>query len=532
MKLIYYYAYCVLCLLPFLALGNSSLGGSTHSYAASNNLLSLPYSPCGSLQSNVLWAGQNINAGSVTVSNDQTNLYVTYSTSGNWMLRKVHLYVGACNTIPTNNAGNPTIGLFPYSQQFSPFVSSYTFTIPLANLTDECFCVAAHAELVKIGASGGVIQAETGWAGNSLIGGNSWARKFKYCIQDCPETCDMNLEIQSLNPSFCTEGSGAVTLSASGGVAPYSYTIVNTTTGVIYANTTGIFNTIASGNYLAFVHDINLCQPDCHNTNFTIDLQPSSLYHTADVVSTCSSSGNIVTLNSSGSVGPLLYSIGGTFGSNNQFVNVNPGTYNTTVLDANGCSSSLMVVVSPVSSPILSIQGVQHATCSQQNGSILLSASAGTPGYTFVLTNLLNNLQWSNSVGLFTNLSAGSYSAYVVDANGCKNEHSCSVIKVQNLLKNCQQTQVCKVDEQNNLIVYPNPASRKATLYVERELSSDVVVTITDQNGKVVYKQSNVNLISDFELDISNLVSGTYYVEVFDLQTEKYLMTRMVVVPD
>jgi hypothetical protein len=515
-----------------MASGSNDIGTSTHLYSASKTQLVPSSSPCGTVQSTVLWAGQNINAGSVSVSNDATNLYVTYSTSGSWMLRKVHLYVGSCNTIPTNNAGNPTVGLFPLSQQFSPFVSNYTFTIPLTSLTDECFCVAAHAELVKIGSTGGVIQAETGWAGNSLIGGNSWARKFKYCVQDCPETCEMNVEIESISPSLCANGSGSVVLSAYGGVAPYSFTIVNTTTGVIYSNQTGIFNGISAGNYLAFVHDINLCQPDCQNTGFSIDLQPSSLYHTVDVLGTCTGSGSTISLNPSGSAGPFLYSIDGTFGSSNQFENVNPGTYNSVVLDAAGCSSSLMVVVSPVASPVLSIQSVQHATCSQQNGSILLSASSGVPDYTFVLKNLFTNQQWNNSSGLFTNLPSGSYAAYVVDANGCKNQHTSSVINVQNLLKNCHQVNVCKVDEQNNLIVYPNPASNKATLYVERELSDNLIITITDQNGKVVFDQTNIDLKEEFELDISRLLPGIYYVDVFDMKSDIHLMTRLVVIPD
>ncbi len=533
MKLAYYFWSLLICLLPMLAIGGNSIFSPFNSSSAIGNDVSLPSSPCGSIESVVLWSGQTINAGSVNVSNDNSNLYVTYSTTGNWRLRKVHLYVGSCNAIPVNNAGNPTIGLFPFSQQFSPLTTSYTFTIPLSSITENCFCIAAHAELVKIGSNGSIVQQETGWGGNSLIGGKSWARKFKYCIQDCPETCDMSVEVENINPSSCTNGAGSVILSASGGVAPYSYTILNTTTGEIYSNTTGEFSNITAGSYLAFVHDVNLCQPDCQNLSFTIDLLPSSLDHTIDVFYGCTPSlGSSITLHPTGSAGPFLYSIGGSFGTSNQFTNISSGTYNTTVMDINGCTSFLEIVILPISPPILAVQSVQHATCSQQNGSIFLSASAGTPGYTFVLTKLFTNQQWSNTSGLFTNLPAGSYTAQIIDANGCVNPQSCSVINVKNLLKNCQPISVCKVDEDNNLIVYPNPASRKVTLYVEQELSSEVTVTVTDQNGKVVFNQLNTQMRTEFELDISGLISGVYYVDVYDIQSDKHLMTRLVVVPD
>jgi hypothetical protein len=69
-------------------------------------------------------------------------------------------------------------------------------------------------------------------------------------------------------------------------------------------------------------------------------------------------------------------------------------------------------------------------------------------------------------------------------------------------------------------------------LYVEQELSSEVTVTVTDQNGKVVFEQLNTQMRTEFELDISGLISGVYYVDVYDIQSDKHLMTRLVVVPD
>lgn len=134
---------------------------------------------CGEPTTVTLIAGQHINAGTVTVTNDATNLYVTYSTANGWSLTELHLFAGACNKIPVNKPGNPIPGQFPYSAN-PAMANTYTFTIPLANLED-CFCVAAHA--VVRNASGGT---ETAWGqGTRFVQKGNWAMKFNACKQPC-----------------------------------------------------------------------------------------------------------------------------------------------------------------------------------------------------------------------------------------------------------------------------------------------------------------------------------------------------------
>lgn len=143
-------------------------------------------SPCGTAMEQTLYAGQSIDAGTVSVSNDANNLYVTYSTSNGWEMTETHLYVGDCADIPTSGNGNPQIGLFPYTTDHSPSATSYTYTIPLSNL-ENCYCVAAHTALVQYDNSGNVIASETGWADGNEMGGGSWAMSFEYCTQVCEE---------------------------------------------------------------------------------------------------------------------------------------------------------------------------------------------------------------------------------------------------------------------------------------------------------------------------------------------------------
>lgn len=135
-----------------------------------------------------LMAGQNTNVGSVTVTNDETNVYVTYQTTGSYLVKKTHLFVGSCTAIPVNNSGNPRIGQYPYQTSHGTGVNSFTYTIPRSSLPPGCICVSAHAEVVAYNTSGSIIFSQTGWGfGEQINDGGSWAMKFGYCQQDCDD---------------------------------------------------------------------------------------------------------------------------------------------------------------------------------------------------------------------------------------------------------------------------------------------------------------------------------------------------------
>jgi hypothetical protein len=144
----------------------------------------LPY--CVIATETPLLAGQTTNTGSVTVWNDETNVYVAYQTTGNYRVKKTHLFIGACNTIPVNNSGNPRIGNYPFQANHGTGVAAYVYTIPRSSLPEGCLCVSAHAEVVAYGANGSVVFSQTGWGqGEQINDGGSWAMKFGYCQQDC-----------------------------------------------------------------------------------------------------------------------------------------------------------------------------------------------------------------------------------------------------------------------------------------------------------------------------------------------------------
>jgi hypothetical protein len=132
-----------------------------------------------------LIAGQNMTAGSVTVVNDDTYIYVTYNTAEGWVLTQTHLYVGQVAQLPMANNGNPKPGQFPYKTTHNN-VTNFTYTIPLSALgTGGCGTIAAHAAVKQFDASGNtLLQTQTGWGAGTPItsGAGNWGTRFDYCV--------------------------------------------------------------------------------------------------------------------------------------------------------------------------------------------------------------------------------------------------------------------------------------------------------------------------------------------------------------
>ena len=142
---------------------------------------------CGEAIVTQIFAGQNIDIGDLIVGNDQDSLYVSFNLENDWYLQETHLYVGDCDKIPLGKKGNPKLGHFPYSENHEPIVQNYVYTIALSDIEDDCFCVSAHAKVIKLNKDeGSEEQTETAFAfGENEFPGNRWGWYFEYCKQLC-----------------------------------------------------------------------------------------------------------------------------------------------------------------------------------------------------------------------------------------------------------------------------------------------------------------------------------------------------------
>lgn len=147
-------------------------------------------------------AGQNIIAGTITISNDFDNVYVRFSTTDGWLMGRTHLYIGPKEILLdsangyVNKNGSPKNGHFPYGEAFDPMVTEWVFALPLADLYamygltledagDVCPIIAAHAEVMKEGTG----QTETAWgSGPKFVKKGNWSMYVQgYCVKFPPE---------------------------------------------------------------------------------------------------------------------------------------------------------------------------------------------------------------------------------------------------------------------------------------------------------------------------------------------------------
>ncbi len=148
--------------------------------------------PCGDPKTVELWAGQTIDAGSVTIYNDETNLYITvYSELGYQTAdEQIKIWVGMdYSTIPGGGTSRPPAGQFPYKYTIDPIEPVFTVVIllddiQLVNECDDEIFVLVHADVMADDGNGGS-TGETAWGGEIPGPGSAWWYYTNYTIQCC-----------------------------------------------------------------------------------------------------------------------------------------------------------------------------------------------------------------------------------------------------------------------------------------------------------------------------------------------------------
>ena len=160
------------------------------------------------------------------------------------------------------------------------------------------------------------------------------------------------------------------------------------------------------------------------------------------------------------------------------------GTYNVTITDANGCSTTASATVTENTSPINASTAVTNATCDgAADGAVNLTVTGGTAPYTFA---------WSNAATTedISGLAAGNYTVTITDAAGATASASATVIAPPALNASTNVT---------------NASSPGAT-------DGAVNLTVTGGTAPYTFAWSNAATTED----ISGLSAGTYNVTITD----------------
>jgi gliding motility-associated-like protein len=217
------------------------------------------------------------------------------------------------------------------------------------------------------------------------------------------EPAELLASVSSTQVTCYSLANGTATVSAIGGLAPYTY---NWSNGVLGASA----NNLAAGSYTVNIIDQNNC-----SITSTVNISaPAELLavSTATALTCAGSNDGAVVLAVSGGTPPYssLWSDGQTGISRN---GLSAGTYNYTITDGAGCQINGSVIINaPVQ--LQAAYTVNNASCyGNLDGEIFLNVSGGTSPF---------QINWSNgSVGdTISGLAAGNYAATITDVNGCQ----------------------------------------------------------------------------------------------------------------
>lgn len=215
--------------------------------------------------------------------------------------------------------------------------------------------------------------------------------------------------------SSSNAGSATIVVGATGGVAPYFYSING---GPL--RTSNTFTDLIPGSYIFTVTDANGCTDDVAQ-----DIEPqltANLVLTKDLDCTASPDA-VLTLNTSGGYSPFTYELntnGGGYVSYTgslPYVTASAGTYRFRVTDSQGCiAESNEIVVTPIVNPVATATATDPTCNGDTNGvaEINIDPSFGSSPFEVSFDGSPFSAQ-----RVYAGLAAGTYSYTVRDSKSC-----------------------------------------------------------------------------------------------------------------
>jgi gliding motility-associated-like protein len=216
-------------------------------------------------------------------------------------------------------------------------------------------------------------------------------------------------------------GNGAVNLTVNGGIAPYTFSW--TGPGGFTATSEDLVN-VAAGTYTVTVSDATSCNV-VQSFNVTapaalaITTTPSVFPFGQNIACAGASTGSI-NLAITGGTGPYNVTWSGPNGFASSAQNITglvAGTYNVTVTDANGCTTTGSRTLTEPEPLVPVVATIEHVDCFGTNtGSATIAPTGGMPPFTYA---------WSTTPAqtdaTASDLAPGTYTVTVTDFYGCAN---------------------------------------------------------------------------------------------------------------
>ena len=353
---------------------------------------------------------------------------------------------------------------------------------------EDVLCPGGCDGVVVAIVSGGVRPVTYLWDDGSTNAVNDMLLPGTYCVTvtdangctstDCGtigQPAGFTFNFNPTNPD-CGATNGSVSVSATGGTGPYTYSWDNGTSGSSLSN-------IGEGTYTVNVTDANGC-----TGSGMVSLAGSNLSVSIDANSPACGVGATGTamVNVVGGTSPFTYnwSSGSTA---NTAGNLAPGTYTVTVTDAAGCTGMASTTITAGNTLTVTASATDVLCAGDANGSASVMVSGGQAPYTY---------DWSNNASHPTidGLAPRTYTVMVSDAAGCAGTAHVSVAEPTALICSISTMQAIssfgandgQLSAQFNGGVMPYTitwASGQTGQVISNLGPGTYVATITDGNG-------------------------------------------------
>jgi hypothetical protein len=309
-----------------------------------------------------------------------------------------------------------------YPQNTTTYLGSHTMNSCCSTVTAS---VASSANVACFGDSTGTATINATGAGltytwspygaNAATVSNLAAGTYTVIVADACSNADTVTVSISQNPYLDTtnvnvvsplcngDANGSISISAAGGVAPYTYSWSTSAT-------TSTITGLTAGSYTYTITDAAACT----RTGFINLIDPPVLTSaiTATNASCFGSSTGSAQITTSGGNSNCTY----VWSNNATTATINgliAGVYTCVATDVNGCSvTNSVTITEPAQLQLLVTNPSDPTSCSVNDGYIDISTTGGTAGYTY-LWNTAATTEDINGLG------GGVYSLTVTDANGC-----------------------------------------------------------------------------------------------------------------
>lgn len=319
-------------------------------------------------------------------------------------------------------------------------------------------------------------------------------------VEEAPQ---LEVEVESTDILCQGESTGAIDLTVSGGVAPYTYNWSN-------GATTQDISEIPQGQYSVVIEDANGCS-EIRDVLITEPPKFVAILESQTDIKCYGQSTGAINVRVSGGVTP--YEFEWSNGATTEDISSIPaGSYTLTATDANGCVQTIATEITQPSEVLFEVNSVTDVKCyGDQTGAVDISITGGVGPYAY---------QWNNNATTqdLVNVPAGQYSVKITENNGCENIIEAEVTQPEPLVLNLDtvghvscfgnETGLINISVSGGVAPYEYSWSNGATTEdIANVGAGRYSVTVTDANGCVQTGETVINEPPPFVASVAEVVN-------------------------